>query len=271
MDQGLLQQALSAGAEVRFSDRVERVTGPAVLGIGPRVAEIIAVGYLFETDMASGNWICFDDSLAPLGYAYLLVNDGRGTVATCMFTGFKLQHEYVDRTVKFFQEHAGLEMRNPRPFGGFGNIRLPRRAVQGGHLVIGEQAGFQDAVAGFGLRYALRSRILAAKSQLERVDYTELWRQHLLPQLRTSVSLRFIFNLLGDRAWHWILGNWVRGKDARRAMRRLYQPSTLLHLLFPLAHWRYRVPLQDRSCDHVDCQCVWCTCGGPDTPMPRLD
>ena len=35
------------------------------------------------------------------------------------------------------------------------------------HPVIGEQAGFQDALAGFGGRYALRSGTLAARRHTE--------------------------------------------------------------------------------------------------------
>ena len=89
-------------------------------------------------------------------------------------------------------------MRNPRPFGGFANFRLPRTANQGGHLVIGEQAGFQDALAGFGMRYALRSGLLAARSIIEGTDYTELWRRELLPLLRAGTVNRFVFNMLGE-------------------------------------------------------------------------
>lgn len=95
LDQALLRQALAAGAEVRFGDRVETIRGPAVLAGGPRRADGIVVGYTFDTDMADGDWVALSNRLAPLGYAYLLVHAGRGTVATCMFTGFKMQAEYV--------------------------------------------------------------------------------------------------------------------------------------------------------------------------------
>jgi len=152
LDFGLLKQAIEAGAEVRFGDRAVAINGPAVLAIGPRTADAIAAGYVFETDRPDGNWVAFDNALAPLGYAYLLIHRGRGTVASCMFTGFKSQTEHVARTIAFFRARATLEMRNPRPFGGFANFRLPRTALQGGHLVVGEQAGFQDALAGFGMR-----------------------------------------------------------------------------------------------------------------------
>src|SRR5581483_11240177 len=157
LDQSLLAQAQALGVEVRFRDRVNRVDGLCVLAGGPRVADAIAVGYVFDTDMGEGDWIWFDNELAPLGYAYLLVHGGRGTVASCMFTDFKSEAKYVARTVAAFKERVGLTMRNERRFGGYGNFRVPRTGVQGGHLVVGEQAGFQDALARFGMRYALRS------------------------------------------------------------------------------------------------------------------
>ncbi len=245
---------------MRFDDRVTKVDGPTVLAIGPRTADAIAAGYVFDTDMGDGSWVAFNNSLGPLGYAYLLVHSGRGTVASCMFTDFKRQAEHVERAITFFRERAGLEMRNPRPFGGYANFRLPRTAVQGGHPVIGEQAGFQDALAGFGMRYALRSGILAAKSLIEDVDYTLLWRRELMPLLRTGIANRFIFNTLGERGWRWVLRGLSRS-DTTTKLRRLYRPSVLTRLLFPIAHMRFRRPLFDPSCDHADCRCVWCQHG----------
>lgn len=260
LDLGLLKQAIDAGVDVQFSNRVSKIDGPGILAIGPRVADAIAVGYVFETDNADGSWIAFDKTLAPLGYAYLLIRQGRGTMASCMFTNFKQQAQYVERTASFFRERVGLEMRNATPFGGFANFRLPRTAVQGGHPVIGEQAGFQDALAGFGMRYALRSGVLAARSQLEGENYTRLWRRELLPLLRTGVCNRFIFNSIGERGWRWMIRGLSRS-DTVTKLQQLYRPSLLTRLVYPLAYWRYRAPLQDPSCNHVGCHCVWCQCG----------
>ncbi len=266
LDRGLLKQAVGIGVDVRFGDRVTEINDPAVLAIGPRIADAVAAGYVFETDTADGSWATFNNALAPLGYAYLLIHQGRGTVASCMFTGFKLQAQYVERTVSFFREQVDLKMRNVRPFGGIANFRLPRTAVQGGHPVIGEQAGFQDALAGFGMRYSLRSGVLAARSHLEGDDYTQLWRRELLPLLRTGVSNRFIFNCIGERGWRWALRGLSRS-DTVAKLQRLYQPSLLTRPIFPLAYWRYRTPLRDPSCNHVDCRCVWCRCGAHHSPL----
>lgn len=260
LEKGLLKQAIDAGAEVRFGNRVVKTAGPTILALGPRTADAIANGYVFETDQPDGNWIAFDDRLAPLGYAYLLVHNGRGTVASCMFTDFKHHAEHVTRTVSFFVERAELEMRNPRPFGGFANFRLPRTAMQGGHPVVGEQAGFQDSLAGFGMRFALRSGILAARSLLDGIDYTQLWRRELRPLLRTGVSNRFIFNSVGQRGRSWALRGLSRSDTAAK-LRRLYRPSLLARLVYPIALWRYRAPLSDPSCDHIACGCTWCRHG----------
>jgi flavin-dependent dehydrogenase len=259
LEQALLLQAIAAGAVVTFGDRARAVRDNTVLAIGPRLADAIAVGYVFETDMPDGCWLALDNRLAPLGYAYLLIWSGRGTVASCMFTGFKRQAECVRRTIDFFRERASLEMRNPKSFGGFANFRLPRTALQGGNVVIGEQAGFQDALAGFGMRYALRSGLLAARSILDATDYTILWRRQLLPLLRAGIVNRFVFNLVGEPGWRAAVRRLSRG-DCGLMLRRLYQPSALSRLLFPVAQLRYRTPLRDRSCDHVDCHCVWCQC-----------
>ena len=259
LDQALLQQALEAGVEVRLGDRAAHTDGLTVLATGPRRADAIAVGYVFKTGMPDGNWLALSERLAPLGYAYLLVHSGRGTVASCMFTGFKTQAESVERTIAFFKEHAGLEMLEPRPFGGFANFRLPHTALQGGHTVIGEQAGFQDSLAGFGMRYALRSGLLAARSILEGSNYTKLWRRELLPLLRTSVVNRFLFNTIGDRGKRLALKRLSEG-DARSTLCHFYQPWPLSRILFPIARFRYRAPLRDQSCDHENCHCLWCQC-----------
>jgi flavin-dependent dehydrogenase len=260
LDRGLLDQARELGVEVRFNERVRQATGMAVLAGGPREADAIAVGYIFETGMPDGGYICFDDAVAPGGYAYLLTHQSRGTVATCLFTGFKREAHYLAQTVAMFRTRVGLSMDSPRSFGGYANFRLPRTAVQGGHPVVGEQAGFQDALAGFGMRYALRSGALAARSLIEGTDYERLWRRDLLPELSASVANRFLFNLAGDRGRSWMVRRLAKG-DVRTPLRALYRLSLPNRLAFPIARWRYRMPLRDPSCDHVDCGCVWCRHG----------
>ena len=266
LDRALLDQARAAGAEVRFNDRVRSLDDAGVLATGPRKAGIIAVGHVFDTDMPDGAWLALSRRLAPGGYAYLLVHGGRGTVASCLFTGFRDQAKYLSATEAFFTDHAGLQMRNPRPFGGFGNIRLPVTAMQGGHAVIGEHAGFQDALAGFGMRYAIRSGVLAAQAIINGSDYAAAWQRELGPWLKAGIVNRFVLNLAGEMGMSLAVRR-LSKRDAGQLLERAYRLSLPKRLLLPLARRRYRTPLADPSCSHVDCECVWCTHGDHESPV----
>lgn len=262
LDSSLLEQARGLGVEVRFNSRLDCLEGPGILAAGPKVADAIAVGYHFETAMEDGFWAILDDELAPQGYAYLLVMNGCGTVKSCMFSGFKQEHLYVERTVTAFQRLVGLAMVNPRPHGGAGNFHIPARATTGVHPMVGEEAGFQDFLWGFGMRYAILSGVLAARSLLEGENYDLLWQRELWPPMWNSMVNRAIFSLLGNRGYRWILQkNQARGWDVQRILHGVYQPWPIKRLLLPWARLRYHSQRRDESCNHVNCTCVWCRHG----------
>jgi flavin-dependent dehydrogenase len=259
LDRSLLTQALEAGVEIRFNDRVKQTRGPSVLAAGPRRADMIAAGYLFETEHANGSWFSLDQKLAPGGYAYLLIQNGRGTLASFMSRGFGRQAFHVLRTATFFTETLGLKMLNTRKFGGFGCVTAAKSATRGGHPVIGEQAGFQDALAGFGLRYAMRSGALAARCLLEGRDYEREWRHEILPSIKTGLANRMIFETMNDRARDWALRGLAKANnDPARRLQRLYAPRGLTRLVYPIAALRKRKGQDQQSCGHQNCDCVWC-------------
>ena len=262
LDSALLAQAQESGVEVRFNSRVRQIEGRGILAAGPRTADAIAVGLHFETSRPDGWWVICDDDLAPQGYAYLLVTNGRGTVKSCMFSGFKRESEYLTRTVDRFHKLAGLEMKNPQPHGGAGNFRIPASAYSGGHPVVGEQAGFQDTLWGFGIRFAVRSGILAARSLLDGSNYDARWREALNPLLRAAVVNRAIYGGLGNSGYSRFLRKASQSNEVRGLLRQYYGPSWLKRLLYPWARLRVRSRRRDITCNHVDCTCVWCRCGG---------
>ena len=80
LDIGLKEQALAAGAEIRFGESCRQLPTGGIEAGGPHGADAIGVGYLFDTDMADGAFVALSDQLAPGGYAYLLIQGGRGTL-----------------------------------------------------------------------------------------------------------------------------------------------------------------------------------------------
>jgi len=263
LDTGLLKQAINLGVEVRFNSRLKQLHGIGILAAGPKAPDAIAVGYHFETSMEDGFWVICSDDLAPKGYAYCLVLNGRGTVKTCMFSGFKQEQIYVKRTLQAFQRLIGLEMINPVAHGGAGNFRIPSSGYSGQHPLVGEQAGFQDTLWGFGIRLAISSGVLAAQSLLDGENFDDLWQRELQPQMQISVVNRAFYGLLGNRGYRWFLNKMAGKSDIRSGLYNIYNPSYIKQWLLPWASGRYESRRKDVTCNHIDCHCVWCRrCAG---------
>jgi flavin-dependent dehydrogenase len=238
LDSALLRQAESLGVEVRFNSRLKSIKDKGILAGGPKAADALSVGYHFETDMDDGYWVICDDNLAPQGYAYLLIMKGKGTVKSCMFTDFKNEKQYVEKTVTAFERIVGLRMVNPQFHGGIGNFYIPKSAHQNKHPVIGELAGFQDTLWGFGMRLVISSGLIAADSILQNKNYDVMWRQELKAQMDASVVNRCIFSLLGNRGYSLFLKRQSR-RDARQTLYRDYQLTMLKRILLPWAQKKY--------------------------------
>jgi len=269
LDHALKEQALSAGAEIRLGVARTHLPEGGIVAHGPHRADAIAVGYVFETDRADVALGAVSDTLAPKGYAYLLIARGRGTVATCLFEDFHNEKTYLERTVEFFRRKAGLEMKEPRPFGGYGNVFSAAEPRKGRLLYVGEGAGFQDALFGFGMRFALLSGHLAARAWVEGSPgaYDRLWRSRFGGLLKQAVVNRYFYEKLGDRGYAAFLSGVDRAPDGRDWLHRYYAPRGLKLLLHPLARRRLaRKPELIVGCIE-GCDCTWCRCGGHGGPV----
>ena len=262
LDRGLYAQAEEAGVQFRFNTKLDRVEGPAIVATGPRYADGICVGYLFETDLEDLTACVLSHRLAPRGYSYLLVADGQATLVSCHFADLPRWRNHLKATVEVFQKLFHFEMKDARFFSGYGNIFARERLREGQKLYVGEAAGLQDGLWGFGMRFAMRSGYLAAQSLLHNQDYEQLVRKELLPYHRAGLVNRFLWDLLSDRLFSFFLGRAERWPDARERLRRLTGPGFLKDRLYPFVQttrgWRGRH--RGEGCQRGKCTCVWCTC-----------
>ena len=263
LDLGLLRQAEAAGVKVAFNTRSWNVDSGGIIAVGPRAADMIAKGIVFDTNLRDEAYAIVDDRLAPKGYAYLLINQGRATLATVIGKDFRNEKTYFQRTFETFKRLIPMSMERVREFGGYGNFFLRPTAIEDKKHYLGESAGFQDALFGFGMRHAMTSGFLAAQSIIRRGDYDTLWKKEILPLLRTSLSNRMIYEFLGNTGYEYIAKRIAQRADLRDVLRRAYNPSLLKSALFPLAlllgNMLKRMRVEDKSCHHENCSCVWCT------------
>lgn len=259
LDSALKRQAVAAGAELHFDSPAARLPEGGIVTEGPHRADAIAAGYLFETDMADAAYAALSDELAPKGYAYLLICNGRGTLASCLFDDFHRERDYVERCRVFFEEHTGVRLKNPRRFGGGGNFSLPRRAHKGTILYAGEAAGFQDPLFGFGMRWALLSGAAAghAIASGEIAMYEAFWKRRLRDYYQTSATNRWLYAQLGNRGYRTMLHRHADAGDIREFMHRAYAPRLWKRLLYKavLGYREHSVLTVEDGCD-----CTWCRC-----------
>jgi flavin-dependent dehydrogenase len=224
LDRALEAQAIRDGVEIRYETEAP-ADCKGIVAAGPRRTDAIDVGYVFETKMPDGVFAVMADRIAPKGYGYLLVSRGRGTLACCMFDRFREANGYLARTVEFFRGRTGLEMVNPRRFGGIGNFRWPSTSRDGEALRVGEAAGFQDALWGFGIRMAIVSGHLAARALVSGRprEFDRLWRERLGGLISASFANRSLYRRAGDFGYALLIRRIAR-TDAREFLHRLYAP-----------------------------------------------
>ena len=94
---------------------------------------------------------------------------------------------------------------------------------------------------GFGMRYAITSGVLAAKSILGEVSYEEEVRTKLLPLVKVSATNRFIMNRMGNRGFKAVAKYWMRDQkrtgDGLRFMRLIYKPGVFRRMLWPFVRF----------------------------------
>lgn len=234
LDLALKEQAIKSGVEIIFGKKVSENEVNIIAG-GPCHIDGIVRGMIFETETEHIPAIILDDALAPKSFAYLLISEGRGCLGTGLTKNYRMANEYFERTLKTFQKVVDLDVSNVQMFTGYGNFFLRKSYEENGKLYIGEAAGLQDFLFAFGLRQALTSGYLAAVSISKNKSYDELMNQRFQPQLKTSLSNRFLFSLMGNRGYGVFLKRGRKIRDPLGRMYKQYNPSFLKKMIFPIA------------------------------------
>ncbi len=164
----------------------------------------------------------------------------------------------------FFEEKVGFAMRAPRRFGGFGNVFAERTARKGRLLYVGEAAGFQDALFGFGMRYAMVSGALAARawSNGRPETYDGLLRQRFGRLFKAGMVNRDLYGRLGDGGYARLMRRGASHSDIRDWLHRYYHGGLWTPLYYPLARRRLATRRRLIAGCREGCSCTWCRCEG---------
>ena len=237
IDQGFKRMAISSGAKIHYKSKKDP-SECQIIAAGPKESSAVAFGEIFHTDHPNHVSFQLNDKLAPGAYSYLIIIDGIGLICTCLWRKQKKSGRYLNETIAWYENHYKLNRKPIKRVGGRGDFSLPDRYIHEGRYYVGEAGGLQDFMWGFGMRYAITSGILAAKSIMNEFDYEKEVRIRLIPLVRVSAINRFLMNRFGDRGFKLVAKYWMRHQkrrgDGLPFMKWIYQPGIFRRALWPI-------------------------------------
>lgn len=245
LDQGLLAQALAAGATIRYEERIKPEEAD-IVATGPAVPDGLAKEITFSTSLPETVWVIFDMNLSPGGYAYLFVLNGRATLGCAITRDLGRINDYFGRAVARFQEIAPFKIEDPKTGYSFMNFSLKESAEVSGRLIVGEAGGFQDYLFGLGLRYALTTGFAAAQSLIRQESYDRLWKEAIGPAQEISLVNRYLYERGGNRGLATFIRLAGRG-DVQDYLSGWHADKWWKRLLLPAIKWRWR---EGKRCTH---------------------
>jgi flavin-dependent dehydrogenase len=266
LDRGLLAQAQRAGAKVFFNSRLSADQAD-IVATGPASPDGLAREMTWRADDDERIDVYFNHKLAPGGYSYLFILDGVATFGCAIVADFKQIDSYFDHSLAAAQRLHHFEVpADVRTGYSYMNFHLKHAATANGARFVGEAAGFQDYLFGLGIRYALTSGALAARSILEERDYNELWKGELERKQETSLVNRFLYETGGNLGLSMFVRQAARAKDFHRYLAGWHRNSWWKSLLSPVIRrvWKHEGRCQHKPGAH------WCRSRDTEMKVPPL-
>ncbi|OIO20976.1 hypothetical protein AUJ17_04115 [Candidatus Micrarchaeota archaeon CG1_02_47_40] len=250
LDYSLKKQAIKTGVKLKFGTQAKDAN---ILATGPSFAEGIAREMVFETNAKDQFLLLLDNTIAPKGYAYLLIADKTATLCVAIMKDFSGINKYFELARSKLAQISPFNVKNPKYKTNFVSFHIPSSAKRDSSLYVGEAAGFQDFVFGFGLRYAFLSGYLAAKSIIDGSDYDSLWKKEFASRLELGILNRALYEFGGDSAFANLISQAEKEKDFGKFLHSLSKPTLAKGFLTPFAK---HLLGRNNSCNHA-ANCAW--------------
>ncbi len=237
LDRGLKIQALEAGVKLHFNETIS-LTESNIVATGPISKEIFAVdkGIVFETDHEDVNVFLVNDEAAYRGYSYLLITKGYGCMCTVLFDKFSRLDDCYQKSKDILTDLISLDIRNLKSVAGIGCFSTKNTFEKDGVLYVGEAAGLQDLMWGFGIRTAMQSGYLAANCIIHNRSYPQAAKEIFDSKLKATLTGRFVWELIRAKDYAIVVNQKVNSNTKRALdLSFLYNFSLLHKMIYPVA------------------------------------
>jgi flavin-dependent dehydrogenase len=240
IEQALKAQALESGVKLHYNQAAVQAEVD-IWAAGARSAGFfLGTGVTFRTshsDIVAG---LVDTRAAPKAYAYLVIVDGFGTLSVVLTQDFRNARNYLEYCTREFRRHRPFDMNDLKRTSGFGGLVSAFWQPASRLITLGEAAGLQDFLWGFGIRHALHSGHLAARAFHEKLNYAQLIEHEIHPLVRASIVNRMFYDRVGNRAYTALIRHFAPSRDLSSQIRPWYRGLTLHKLAWPFTERQYR-------------------------------
>lgn len=168
-------------------------------------------------------------------YSYLLITKGKGCMCSVVFGELGRVNDGFKATKKFFSEKIDLDIKNPKNVGGVGNFSINNTFKKVDTLYIGEAAGLQDFLWGFGMKYAFVSGYLAAQSIIDNEDYVRKAEKRFNNKLKSGLVNRFLWEKAGKRNYEFLINKIKNNKSLFGSLYSFHNFNLFQKIIYPIA------------------------------------
>ena len=227
IDYELQRQAQDCNIKIYFNTKIDNVNAD-IIATGSKNIKALIRGAVFNTDLDNQIHLELSREIAPYGYGYMIILDGKGTIAVA-YKKKKYKHkDILKKLIKFVSDTIGVNILEYQEFSSFGSFNYHKSKIDSsGRLYIGEAGGFQDYLFGFGIQYAVESAVLAAESFQKNISFDRLWKKRLRGYMRVAYRNRKFFERLNDQHFYNICKVISRSRTPVDLLRSRSRPGIL--------------------------------------------
>lgn len=237
LDQGLKAQALDLGVQINFNKTISENKAD-IIATGPIKDEICAAakGITFETSSEDPIAVgLVNNNAAFNGYSYLLIANGRGCMSTVLFGDLNNINSCFEESKRIFNDKFDLDLKEVGNMGGIGCFSNKNIFRQGKSLYVGEAAGLQDFLWGFGIKNAVISGYMAAKSIINGEEYETVVEDYFKGKLKAGLVNRYLWERFGFLDYSFIVDRIHGAEDPLKFLNYFYNSNFASKLIYPIA------------------------------------
>ena len=185
-----------------------------------RRAAAFIQGATIRIDQPDQVHLLLGKAFAPNGYAYLIINDGCGTIATA-YKKDCVSADPLRASIDYFRDN-GLDFAIEKRFASRGSFCLPRFWQWSRTMMIGEAGGYQDYLFGFGMRMAMYSGLAAAHKLCREFSLARSIYRELNLKRKISFANRVLYEQLSPASVRYWVERFHASKAPLNILRRSY-------------------------------------------------